>query len=119
MIVTPISNPYEVADAVRWAVAAAYAGHPREAFANEAVASGSPVVALAEGMNALWAAHSDLDAAGINALARAAHFVAANSWWSRGGDATAILLAIAMADDAADITGGPAVDPRFAPPSGA
>jgi hypothetical protein len=119
MILQAIHEIYPAAQAVRLAVSAAYAGHPRETEANEAVASSSPVVVLAEGLCALWAARADLNQAGLNALASAAHFVAANSWWSRGGDATAILLAIAVADDAADITGGPAVDPRFAPPSGA
>jgi hypothetical protein len=106
----------DAAHAVRLAVAAAYADHACETAANEAVASGSPVVALAEGLHALWAVRADLNEAELNALASAAHFVSANSWWARGGDATAVLLAISAAEDVASITGGPAVDARFIPP---
>ena len=103
------------ADAVRSAVASVYAADEAEAVANEAVSSGSPVVAVAEGMRALWARVADLDTDGVDALAGAAHYVAEAAFWGRAGEAAAILVALATAGDVESVTGGPDVDPRFAP----
>jgi hypothetical protein len=116
MTPTIAPNLIDAAAAVRTAVAIAFADHDAELVANDAVASASPVVACAEGLRALWAVATALDADGIDALASAAHYVAQGGFWGRSGEAAAILTALALADAAGDITGGPDPDPRFVAP---
>ncbi|MGL5095262.1 MAG: hypothetical protein ACRDD1_06720 [Planctomycetia bacterium] len=113
MTPTIATDVVATANAVRGAVSAAYEGLACEAAANSAVSSASPVVAVAEGMSALWARAASLDVAGIDALASAAHHVAQGALWGRGGLAADILVALAIAPSAAAITGGPPLDPRF------
>lgn len=113
MTPTIIPDLLSAAEAVRSAVAVAFAGHPAEDAANAAVAAGSPALALGEGLVALWAVAPTLDLDGVNALASAAHHVATHGFLWRGGLAAAVLVAIALAESPAALTGGPPRDPTF------
>lgn len=112
MQTTPITEAAAAVPVIQAAVLAAYAADPRETDATAAMAGG-PFSVIVNGMQALWARARTLDQAGLDALDSACAAVVAHNFQGLALAASDIRVAIAMAPDAASISGGPPQDSRF------